>query len=70
MGVFLGADGSLLWADDGGCSCNGPWEYPVRYMPLTEDTWKDFVKCVRGFPADAADRASFLSEANKALRQT
>lgn len=68
MGIFRGPDG-LVWADDGGCSCNGPWEYDVQYFPLTEDTWKGFVKTVRGFPADAADKDRFIVIANRNLRQ-
>jgi len=68
MGIFRGPDG-LLWSDCSGCSCNGPWEYDVVYFPLTEDTWEDFVKNVRGFPADEADKAAFISAANRALRQ-
>lgn len=67
MGIFTDETGALLWADDSGCSCNGPWEYDTVYFPLNRETWGEFLKCVDGFPADDADKAVFLVAAMDAV---
>lgn len=72
FGLFRDSAGRLFTAEDGGCSCNGPWEDPeyLDFQPV--DNVQDAMKRARakvGNPDsswdtyDESDYESFVKEA-------
>ena len=47
FGLFRDEAGRLYTASDGGCSCNGPWEYYPDYTPV--DSIQAAIQVARSF---------------------
>lgn len=63
LGVFRKVDtDEYFWIEDSGCSCDGPFEgHGLKdYAGLTVESWAEFEKAVRDFPADEVEKAALL----------